>query len=727
MLALCFAAQLAVADSIYSTPAVRALVDSAAVLNSHVPASLQSYRARVESELAVLLRQSGGSEGALQIEQVASDVRWRRTGAYEQHVVGYRAQLAALSPSALAFLRQAWTVPVLYGNRLGLLFGPDTSRGARRRAGRDTLIVVVHPLAPAADREPIYRYSGGDTALTIRTLDDRSIPVIRVHVEPRRRFARPTAVFEGDLYLDAVQWQLVRLRGSIALAGGRRSLSDVAQSAVVKTLFVIDLTNAQVDGQYWLPSVQRIEGQIASPLTGTARAVLRVVSHFSHYTINDTVSTSDTLELLPHALSLAPNDSMVAFHDWTRPLGAATAAARADEYDDLAPDYWRPTGRPILDWRAERFADLVHIDRVEGLYTGLGAGLRFRDAAPGLSLRGTVGYAWTERTVRGGVGLDWTGDSGALSAGFRLERTLDNTNDFRTVFSSGPTLEALFFQDDYDYVDRRRATVYHQLALGPSRDLVIRWELGGGDDKGEIARLTRPPIFPWLFMRDSTFRPNRGVLPGGYARVAGSIVFNPGVDAGFAQPGVGFRLHDEWAGGDLSWQRAEARLSVREPVGPITVLGRVDGGIVTGTVIPPQQLFEIGTVEGMTAYDYKQFAGDRAAVAQGEVQYALPLLRAPLRLPLGLFFPGPAPALAVGATTGWAEVGTVAARRALAELGSRAGQPDSAPTDGIRTQVDFLIRAFGGALGIGVAKAVDHGGGEYGRGWNFLVVLGSAL
>lgn len=720
------AVQRATSDSTYASPALRAVVAAAAARNRRPPPALQSYRAHIESELAALVHRSDGTQGTIEIEQVASDARWRRTGAYTQHVIGYRAQLAALSPSLVGLAEQAWTVPVLYGNRLNLLFGIDTTRPTRRR---DSTIIVMHPLAD--DRDSIYRYTGGDTVATLHVPGPHAevIPLVRVHVEPRPHLRERTVIFRGDLFIDVTRDQLVRLRGTFAVVGGHASLGRRLRTAVLQTMFIVDLTDAEIDGAYWLPSEQRIEGVVATPLAGATRIVVRVTSHFSSYVLNDTTVAplpGDTLVARPHALTLAPSDSLAGYSGWTLPLGAATTAVRAGEYDDLAPDAWRPTGPPRVDWRVDHFADFLHIDRVEGLYTGYGATLRFRDAAPGLVARANVGYAWTERTVRGGVGLDWTRADASLTAGVRAERILDNTNDFRAAFAEGPTIEALVSQDDYDYVDRRRATAFLQRAWGETHDVVARVEAGVGDDRGDVRRLLRPPVFPYFFIGDSTFRANRGVLAGGYGRVVTTVALHPEVDAGYATPGLGVRLRNEWAGGDLAWDRVEARVIERAPVGPFTLLGRGDAGLVTGTVIPAQQLFEIGFDEGLTSYNYKQFAGDRAALLQGEMQYALPVraLARPLPLPGGLVLPGPAPALAAGIQSGWTEIGTLAASRALTELNA----PLSTGSHGWRSSIDLLLRAFGGAFGVGAARAVGYDAGAvHGRNWTAFVALGAAF
>jgi hypothetical protein len=730
---LILALLIQVPDSTYSTAALRALVDSAADHNRLVPPGLLSYSAHVESELTVVIRRASGVESAVQVEQVANEVHWLRNGAYQQHIIGYRAQLSALSPSALDFLRTAWTVPVLYGNRLGLFFGRDsTARGPggfRARGPRDSTLVVVHPFA--ADREGVYTFSGGDTVVTLHLPGGREVPLIRVHVEPRASLAHlrhGTLVFRGDVDVDATRWQIVRMRGSFSVLGHRprESLLRIP----LRTLFVIDLQSGEVDGQYWLPTMQRIEGEVASVFTGDARTALRVVSRWSQYATNDTVVHGDAMLRLPHRLTYAPADSLSRYSGWIAPLGVMTAQMRTDDYADLQPPEWLPNGRPTVTLAYDRFSDFFHFDRVEGAYTGLGGELRFRDAAPGLVARANVGYAWTEATVRGAARLTWT--QGPWQLGLRAARDLDNTNVFRTVFTSGPTIEALFTQDEYDYVDRRSVTASVTRTWGAARAVVVRLDAGPGNDKPDSSRIRKPPIFPNFFMPDSLFRPNRGVTPGSYERVGLTIDFHPDVDLVFVRPGIGAQLHTEWAAGALSWERADLRLVARDFVGPFILTGRADGGIVGGHTIPPQQLFQIGTLEGLTAYDYKQFGGDQAAVFQSEVGYELPVLRAPLRIDR-LLLPSPSPELAVGVRTGWADASTEAARLALTALGPRVNPetnaplpfPASSPSDGFRTSLDFLLRVFGGAAGIGAARSLD--GRAPLPGWQLLIVFGSSI
>ncbi|HEX4933145.1 MAG TPA: hypothetical protein VFV33_08205, partial [Gemmatimonadaceae bacterium] len=205
------------ADSIYATPRLRALVESASRLNRYVPSGLAGYRAAVESEIAIVSRRAEGQEGVVSVEQTQNEVTWDRSGSFEQRVTGYRSQSIGVQFSTLSFVRQAWTVPALYGNRITLLFGRDTSRTARRREARRRQmqrLVAVHPLAE--DRERVYHYAGGDTLVRLR-VDGREIPIVRVLVEPREDAPDSTVAFRGELDLDASRHVLVRMRGTFVL------------------------------------------------------------------------------------------------------------------------------------------------------------------------------------------------------------------------------------------------------------------------------------------------------------------------------------------------------------------------------------------------------------------------------------------------------------------------------------------------------------------------------
>jgi hypothetical protein len=404
LLPLLLFAQLATpVDSTYSSEALRALVSRATVANRTPPPSFVGYRAHVESELSLLLRDTLGRERAAQLEQLASSIEWQRGGAYEMHVVGYRAQGLGSPISTLSFIR-GWTEPSLFGERLrlGALFVGDS---VRRDSTRTDTIVVVHPFA--SDRDRFYRFSGGDTVTVLRS-GARSISVIRVRVTPWLRDSTRLGAFDGEIDLDAERAQIVRMRGRFVVLGpprkGRRPL--MTRMPGLMGVAYCEFVNTEVNGQYWLPAFQRTELQSTFALLGHSRAVMRILSTFSNYDVEETNGASTVLsdvDRIPHRTTWARSDSISKFNEWNARLGDATNGVTANDFDDLAPDAWKTTGAPRLDFVPTNVDNYVRFNRVEGLYTGIEANLHMRSLVPGLSVGAMGGVAWSEKTLRGGA------------------------------------------------------------------------------------------------------------------------------------------------------------------------------------------------------------------------------------------------------------------------------------------------------------------------------------
>ncbi|MEO7086153.1 MAG: hypothetical protein ABI442_00015, partial [Gemmatimonadaceae bacterium] len=402
MLSLLLVAQLAVAapaaDSIYATPALRAMVARAAQENGDVPALLQSYKSHIETEMSLLIRDTLGREQTASVEQFATAAEWNRGGRYDLHIVGYRAQTVGVPYSTLSIVR-AWTVPSLYGERLSL--GAYFTNPTRR----DTL-VAVHPFAQ--DRESFYRFSGGDT-VAVLNVGTRRIPIARIRVRPNLNVVERVGGFDGEIDIDATRFQIVRMRGRFVVAGpppGKRS-------AIMRALGVVgvayaEFVNAEVDGKYWLPAFQRTEFQASFPMFGQTRPVFRLVSTIDDIRVNEGLATAGDSLLPPHVVvSWAPSDSLDAFRDWNRGIGSQTSSVHADDFQDMAPDVWRPDGPPRLVLFPANPARLLRFNRVEGLYTGLAPGVDFRSAVPGLSASAWAGWAWSEETARGGAAVSY--------------------------------------------------------------------------------------------------------------------------------------------------------------------------------------------------------------------------------------------------------------------------------------------------------------------------------
>ena len=752
----------------YATSALAALVGEASVRNRRVPPALEGYTARVESEMALVLKRPEGQEITASLEQTSNLVRWTRTGQYEQRVVGYRATQLSIAPSIVGVSESAWTVPTLYGNRILLLSGIDSARRSRRdsvrreramkdpkgaaRAARNRVYLAEHPLGEERDR--FYRFTGGDTVARI-TVHGHTVDVVRVTVEPRGGYARRVVVFRGEMDLDARRRQLVRLRGYFDEVGPPLPNTPGRLLArAVQAVAYVELVNQEVNGAWWLPTYQRIEPQVAMPALGDGRSVMRIVSRWHDMQVQqapeaqawvaalargdttvsdpamDSAATHDTLRAQKHRLSFAPRDSIDRFAAWSAELGTESGKVRADDFDDIAPDRWRPTGRPRFEWRVSRPSDVARFNRVEGLFTGYGAELRMRDAAPGVTVRGAAGWAWHEQAARGRLAIDRSRQR--TSAGVRGGRWVDLTNDFRSSMDSGSSLAALLGTDAYDYVDRTGAAAYVARRLTRDaeggRPLVARLEAGVMHD-GAMRRVVRDaPIA--MGTSDSGFLENRGVREGRYARVVAQLELDPDMAGEGLRPGVGMLMHAELAAGELDYARLEARVLGRRSwtsgSGTTTLALRGDAGALFGGdgAPPPQQLFEMGGLgAALSGYEYKEFAGDRAMLGRVLALHTFPLLRRPMRLTRSFALPGISPGVSAGWQSGWASVGD---RRASAEavrsLGVRVDKdgapvldadgdplPAARPSDGVRSSYDLRLRFFGGTVSAGAARAVERG------------------
>jgi hypothetical protein len=691
------------ATATYQSPALQALIADAARINALVPGRLAAYRARVESEMALALTDSAGRERTTQIEQIASEVRWRAPYRYDQRVVGYRSQ--SIGPTfSLMSMFGGWTTPTLYGNRLQLgVTAPGAGRAQARVPERG---LTIHPLAPT--RETYYTFAGADTVVVLFSRG-RRIHVVSVRVTPRSDAPGDAILFTGDMQLDSDRKQIVRMRGrTVEIRGGRPVLASGSGFPGTSGASFMELVNVEVDGEFWLPAYQRTEFHARFALLGGLRAIVRIVSRFDNYRSNDSSWTGPETPGAGHHLTFAASDSLSRFRDWRWPLGHASTDVEYADFADVTPEAWTTGGTQRVRFRPETLGDVFRFNRIEGVYTGVALRRDFGEGDSALTVRGSLGWAWAESVARGSLTVEQR--RGVWSGGGRLHRSLAHTNDFQLPLSWGATLSALFGStDNYDYLDRRGASLFVTRALGLQRRSFARLEVGASEDRG-----VRQNVSKGLFVEGDGFRPNRGIRPGRHVRTVASLELNPHVSGIFVDRGVGARLHYERADGDVRWQRLELRTAVRRELGPLDLYARGDAGTLLGTAAP-QALFEIGRGEGLSAYGYKEFAGDHAAMARAVLGYTFPVLRAPMRVAGSLFIPGLAPGLAAGIHTAWTDISSEEAEQAVLELGSVVNDegvlvPVSRSTDGVRGSAEFLVTFFGGALVVGITRPIDHAG-----------------
>lgn len=677
-------------DSTYASARVRRLVEEAAAVCAHPPSRLASFTAHVETGISVLVRRADGDEVQVQVEQVAGRVAWRRDGTLGQTVTGYRARTLGLTFSTLSFLRTPWVVAPIYGDRVPLVLAQDSTVPAGPQPRVRVPQRLVNPFA--SDRAEYYRFSGGDTVLTLH-LPKRTVHVVRVMVEPVR-VPRDAMVFRGEVDLDAALHEVVRAHGQILGKPRKSSLATRLVNATMEGYFFVDLENAEWEGSFWLPHRQWIEVE-AKPGFADERAVFRMVTDFSSMDVDAPVPGPDSASSRGgprRTLRIEPMDSLRGFTGWHRELGAATAEVDAPSFSDVAPDELGPGGPVRARFGTSAFSQALRYDRVEGLFTGTGATLDFGDAAPGAYVNAHAGYAWAERTVRGAVdiGRRWRWWNVGVTAGRRLA----STNDFPPSFGARPSLLGLFGTDDFDYVDRYAAEVHLGIFDRSGDDLELR--AGAVRDRAPSVHILRAPLGRRRFL------PLRPVEEGAYRHllVEGNLGGNAGGE--YMTPGFSGGASWELARGGLDWQRVEGFVRERAERGRWTWVGDVYGGAVLAHPPPPQELFELGGWAGrLPGFAYKAFTGDRAVVGALQIMYTLPLLNAPLRLGR-LFLPAVAPAPSMEVHAGWA-----GASASTARLLNSFGWKDS---EGVRATLFLGLRFFGGALSLGVARPLGERG-----------------
>lgn len=718
--ALLFVAQLSatVPDSTYSSVALAKMIEMASKANRHVPQPLKGYSALIESEASLLVNTPGGPDGAVagtaaatteaaaQIEQFVLRATWDRSGTFQQQQVGYRARLLGPSISAQNILPKPWTAPALYGNRLSLLFG-----GAPSLMSADTIrraMPAVHPFAE--DRAQFYRFTGGDTVTTMN-IGTRKVPVVRILVEPIVENSKRLMLFAGDVYIDATDGQIIRLRGRIRVGPVKQSAASRLVRFVgrVQEVGYIDFENSYQKGKFWLPFRQRLEYQAMTSFT-EARATIRVQSVWRDMELqlrdSAQLAPEDTLGEPKYTVKLTGSDSIANWGSWGNDLGALTANGSARDFDDVAPPEFRPSGGPQFRFQARGFSDMIRVNRVEGVFVGAAGLIDFREAAPGLSLRMFGGWATSPNTAKGGTEAALV--RGPVVFSVRAERQLASTNDFQLSLGGGGgnLIGSLFGTENYDWVDRRVISMSNMREFGVKHSSALRVEVARGNDRDFTTQLKHG-----IFGGD--FRANRPVTPGSYTRTRAQFDIGRNIITSPLSSGLGASVSYERGDGDLDWQRSLVQTFGQQMFGRFIFAARADGSIVNGDNLPVQQLLEVGGAEGLPGYEYKEFAGDQAMLARGTVGFLLPMLEAPIRVGR-LTLPAIGPQLQVGLFGGVTSA-SATTKRQLNGLEWKT-------TEGWRGTFDARVRFFGGAFSLGVSRPVDHKAS-----WKFAFGVGGVL
>jgi hypothetical protein len=659
-------------DSTYASAVVRAIVERAAERNASPPASLSGYSARVETELLVTLTDPERRETVRQIEQVASHLYWRRDGGLAQEVVGYRAQMSGVKVSALTFTRVPFVVPTLFADRLDLIRFRDPPRDD---SGRVREPRALHPLA--AGRSAVYHFSGGDT--TRMQLPDRLLTFVRVHVEPVRDPDEPTLVFDGDIDIDIERYQIVRMEGRLLVMPGRFGMLD----PFFKTAVFVRLENAEYDELYWLPREQRFEIQ-GLWQAGERRAVVRGVSRFVALLPNDSLAARraadpDSFPWGRMVRGEAPDIS--GYGEWRHPLGDLSDGLTAWDFDAYAPAVIQPGQGSYLAFSVRDVSYVVRHNPIEGLFTG--GGLLFHMDGDN-TLRAHAGYAWAEKTARGGA--EFSHRAGRWDLRARAERVLAFSDDFTSALNRTSSVIPPLASGNHRFIDRRLASLGFRVSV--QNGSVLRMDVGRSRDRNvqRHSGTTQPG--------DTIFQDR--ATAGDYWFLRAELQHNAAASAESLLPGLSWRARYQGARGDFQWHRVDAAVALRRHPGDWTFTSSIDGGATLGADPPPQAQFALDDPDAVPGYENRNFIARSAVTAHLRAHYTLPFLRAPIRLGR-IYLPAIAPAPSIGLHFGWAEV----------------EQQDALVSpwrDVRRASIDFGMRFLGGSLMIGMAHPLGRGG-----------------
>lgn len=671
--ALALAAQLRVAHGNHESSALEQLVEAARGVNARIPPALAAYAARVEGELSNVLRFATGREilwgGA---EQYAWQASWS-PARYELHLIGQRGnplvrKMGIGDPTP-------WLIPHLYGERFP---------GALPTRNQSRFRLPIHPFAAGAGK--LYEYSGGDTVAKVWT-GKRQIRLVLIHVVPKPGVGEES-VFVGDVYLDSDAHQIVRLVGRFVL----RSAAGTLETRV-------DVENAEVDGQFWLPQRETFEIEAQSPLL-IAPFISRFVATIEGYDVTHSSDSSRRAQPTQTIGTKALGDSVELFDGWQRPLTAPDPDA-FNEFVDAFPLVGARLGTlPTFRRGVSRPANAIHYNRVEGLFTGAEITVVPGEIAPGLIMRAHLGYAWAERTARGSLRLEKYRER--LMVALEGRRALVSTSDF-SPSETFAMLSEVMPTGRPDYVDRSTITAGVTWLLSQSARTFVSLRAGAGRDHDATVR-TRG-----LFGTDSVMIADRFAASGNYGIAS--------IDVGVGRPtplrtlanSVGASVHLEAATGELQWMRLASASQVRVARRRLVHTTRVDAGIVFSPSIPPQQLFELGGADRLSGYDYKEFVGDRAIVGTSAVEFPLPIMKHATRPLERRGIPPLAPAFAVSIQGGWTDLSS-SHQTSIAQLTRGGILPTPAITQGVVGSGGIGLTLFSGALHAGIARPLEAAG-----------------
>ncbi|MDX2208576.1 MAG: hypothetical protein SFU57_13145 [Gemmatimonadales bacterium] len=451
--------------------------------------------------------------------------------------------------------------------------------GSTIRLGNgDEVRDVPHPLSPAGLGH--YQFALGDTVSVARR--DGTIRVVAIAVRPTNHV---DAAAVGTLYLDLARAVLVRFRFTFTPAAYRdNTVADIT----------VDLENALVDGQQWLPWRQSITIRRETPwLALPIGSVLRADWTIDEYELGLALPV-DQRRIGEIGGLRSPNRQ----GDWEQPLSErltevpATGADR-ESVERMAMEHLEGaslSGMPPFRFGANGLSDLLHLNRVQGVVPGVGAQLSSGQWQAAVHL----GLGTSDGRVVGRVAVNRP--VGRYRLGVAAHREMRDIGDLPVVSRVQNSLRTLV-----DGSDRGDWTLVEEVMLsatgrsGPT-DLTVE----AGWRKGHSASSAFTAL-------DGTRRENPALGASGITTVRGTAVHS-------RSTGLIARLAAEAGVGGGGWQRLAARMSGDFPMGS----GRFDwvvGGGFGSRRLPPYRGFVLGGQGSLPGVGFRAIGGRRAADA----------------------------------------------------------------------------------------------------------------
>ena len=574
--------------------------------------SLESYRSRAHG-FVFFLGQAGqdleGTPRLIKADELEVEVYWRAPGTSKQVILGWRD--GRWLPTDINYHR----------DHLGIV---TNNFGDLIRIGEgDEVRDVPHPLAPGGT--DLYDYRLADS-VRMQVRGGATLLVREVEVRPRELNA-PRII--GTLSLDAATGDLVRFRFSFTgPAYLDTSLEDIS----------VTLENARVE-RWWLPWRQEIE--IRRRVTWfdfPARSIIRGRWEIGEYELNPALPPQ-TLRgpaigglRRPDPGSFtwsAPLPDLV--RDAGRPVERQDLERVREEIERIVPGRML-SGLPRARPGVSSLSDIAHVNRVQGLALGIGAGLV---PGPNLTLRPRVGFGTSDQRLSADLTVQWEhGPTTVILAGGHRLQDLDDTPRISTVVNSLLSQEGGRDQGDYALVDRGRLGVARR--IGPGTTLT----LAGGVERAHSVRAEASPA-------RGAYRPNPALGAGRLA--VGRVALEHASARLDRDAAATFALALEGGSGAAEYARATLAASLLEPIGAGAVLLRVEGGAGTSE-LPPYRSFAIGGWGTLPGEPFRAFGGRRYALGQLEYRIDAPFPA----LPLGSFVStGPRITIAPFLTVGW--------------------------------------------------------------------------